>query len=389
LALGASGHIVMDYPRPYGFIPNGMSQDPLTMANFPCNAPNFDIVQVNAFKAGEQQPVNFNGSATHGGGSCQFAITTDLQPSKSTRWGVIHSIEGNCPAVNVPGNLSPEGKDTQGPDRYPLVIPKDVPNGLLTLSWTWINHQGRYGEFYMNCAPIVVSGGAEANDKSLKYLNDLPTMFVANLDQTCLTATGGGDAGDIVYPEGFVGDSVVKKPGLKPASFLSTQGCASMTKMGAGSGTMTAPQQQNNTNVPTAKPSSVAGMKIYAPSGGEQAPVPTGGAPASGAPSSPPAAPSQPAPSSAAAPSVTEAPAAPSEAPAPMPSSAATVAPSAPAPSAPAATGGAPSAGKVSCPAPGAVICVSDKMFGICGADLMAMPQPVAEGTSCTGGSIA
>ncbi|KAF2113544.1 hypothetical protein BDV96DRAFT_495998 [Lophiotrema nucula] len=394
LALAASvrSHMIMDKPRPYGYAT--LTNSPLALADYPCKQRQgvYDIVEMNYFSAGEAELVNFNGTAVHGGGSCQFSITTDLEPSLSSRWAVIHSVEGNCPAVNQAGNLEGEDPNKQGPDRYPLTIPKEVPNGQYSLAWSWINNVGGQGEFYMDCSPIVVSGGAEANDASLDYLNKLPTMFVANLEATCRTSTIGNK--DWVYPD--PGDSLDKKAGLVQQDFAISAGCSSITALGAGSGSMTAPQQAKATGGVAKAPvnaANQANINIYAPDGGNTPAQPTGG---EEAPSSAAATPSAATSAAASNPGGVFAPGASSAAATPPPAqtSLATVItqPAAPAPSSVAAapsqsagngTPSTPSGQYVDCPTNGEVFCISETTFGQCDWG-KALVQDVAPGTTCS-----
>ncbi|KAF2269433.1 hypothetical protein CC78DRAFT_539980 [Lojkania enalia] len=400
LAVVAHGHIVMDIPRPYDY--DNLNNSPLFEADFPCKQPNgpYTVVEMNHLTSGQQQLVNFKGTAVHGGGSCQFSITTDLKPSRDTKWGVIHTIEGNCPASGMNGQNYP-GLDPQhsGKDRYPLVIPPEVPSGQYSLAWTWINQVGGQGEFYMNCAPITVTSDTVADEKSLAYLNSLPPMFVANLQgasQECVTLTGGGK--DWVYPDEFKGDSVEKMPGLIPQSWDKTAGCASMTLLGEGSGTMTMPQEATGIDsFPSAPTKAAQDGVIYVVDGEAQ---PTGGVES---PSSPVG--GQPIATSAiAVPSNTLdggvfAPGASSGAEQPQTSfkTVATPTVALPPPTSavqasvpPTSTGASPSSPSrdgISCPENGKIVCIGTSQWGTCNFG-KAVPQALAAGTFCENGTI-
>ncbi|KAJ5685207.1 hypothetical protein N7536_007826 [Penicillium majusculum] len=161
--MGASmvnAHMIMSSPTPYS--KDSLNNSPLAAdgSDFPCK------LRDNAFEApstetiiaiGESHPLSFVGSATHGGGSCQISLTTDLKPSKSSEWKVIKSFEGGCPA-NVDGNMS-GGPDVTDPYSFNFTIPDGISAGKYTLAWTWFNRIGNR-EMYMNCAPITVSGGS-------------------------------------------------------------------------------------------------------------------------------------------------------------------------------------------------------------------------------------
>lgn len=150
--------------------------------------------QNNTMPIGQPQELSFIGSATHGGGSCQISLTTDKYPTKNSKWKVIHSIEGGCPA-NVDGNL-PGGPDTPDPYTFKFTIPDSIAPGEYTLAWTWFNRVGNR-EMYMNCAPITVEPALQARDEptsanavSKRDLpDDLPDMFVANING-CMTKEG-------------------------------------------------------------------------------------------------------------------------------------------------------------------------------------------------------
>ena len=135
-----------------------------------------------------------------GGGSCQVSLTKDLEPTKDSVFQVIHSIEGGCPNA-APGNLG-EDASAADPTAFDYSIPQGIAPGKYTLAWTWFNKIGNR-EMYMNCAPIVVSGGGSKRsvDDSQTYTSDehepsynetaefglavrdatFPQMFVANI----------------------------------------------------------------------------------------------------------------------------------------------------------------------------------------------------------------
>ncbi|OTA61833.1 lytic polysaccharide monooxygenase [Hypoxylon sp. EC38] len=173
----SNGHMIMATPKPFGG--PDLDNSPLTSSNYPCklkgdpatfyNPAGLD----NTMAIGESQTLSFKGSAVHGGGSCQLAITQDLQPSVSTSWQVIESLQGGCPS-----------KSGQGPDTYDFKIPDGVAPGKYVFAWTWISKLAGQPEYYMNCAPITVTGG--------KSKRQFPELFVANLADinSCKTTPG-------------------------------------------------------------------------------------------------------------------------------------------------------------------------------------------------------
>lgn len=107
----------------------------------------YDVTQMNSWTAGEAQTIRFVGSAVHGGGSCQFSLSEDLQPTKNSRWKVIHSVVGGCPATAEENLLG--GPASPIPDTFEVVLPKELPSGTYTFAWTWFNKKGNR-EIYMN-----------------------------------------------------------------------------------------------------------------------------------------------------------------------------------------------------------------------------------------------
>jgi hypothetical protein len=192
--MGASmvnAHMIMSTPTPYS--KDSLNNSPLAAdgSDFPCK------LRDNAFEApdtetiigiGESHPLAFQGSATHGGGSCQISLTEDLKPSKSSSWKVIKSFEGGCPA-NVTGNLA-DGPSAADPQSFSFTIPEGISAGKYTLAWTWFNRIGNR-EMYMNCAPITVSGGSSKRsaEELEKRSSSFPPLFVANVNG-CTTKEG-------------------------------------------------------------------------------------------------------------------------------------------------------------------------------------------------------
>ncbi|KAI3393384.1 hypothetical protein diail_4313 [Diaporthe ilicicola] len=220
MAVLVEPHMIMATPKPYGDPDNS----PLTGTNYPCKVTSDPatfyktdgIIDKNSMVAGESQTLSFTGSAVHGGGSCQLALTSDMQPSASTSWRVILSIESGCPST-----------DGSGASTYNYTIPADLTPGQYSFAWTWISKLAGQPEYYMNCAPITVTAGKTKRDREgvtlLPRADSYPELFVANLDSvnSCKTSPGT----DVVYPD--PGSNVEKLLSGATPSFatISSSGC--------------------------------------------------------------------------------------------------------------------------------------------------------------------
>jgi hypothetical protein len=170
MASTASAHMVMENPVPFG--PGKPNNSPLdsTGSNFPCKigpGGSYVVKTMNEWTVGSDVTLSFEyGTATHAGGSCQVSVTKDKEPTPQSVWKVIHSIEGGCPTADSGNN----GKINS----FPFTVPSELPEGQLTMAWTWFNSKGDR-EMYMNCAPIKVAGGSGDG------FDSLPDMAVANI----------------------------------------------------------------------------------------------------------------------------------------------------------------------------------------------------------------
>ncbi|KAL6849412.1 hypothetical protein ACO1O0_008952 [Amphichorda felina] len=243
LASAASAHIVMTNPVPFGNPNNSPLEG--NGSDFPCKNLSPDGSTANSYKAGSTQQLSFKGSAVHGGGSCQVSVTTDKNPTKQSQWKVIKSIEGGCPAQDQTGNMG-DNADAEIPYKYDFTIPEEMPEGDYVFAWTWFNKVGNR-EMYMNCASVEVTGGS--GDEG--FMNTLPDMFVANIENECFTL----DSADVVFPD--PGQAVERLNGATEAWGAPTgNGCAAAVTGAPSNPTQPAPQ-------PTVAPSS------------SQAPAPT------------------------------------------------------------------------------------------------------------------
>ncbi|KAI1777986.1 hypothetical protein F4818DRAFT_439305 [Hypoxylon cercidicola] len=191
----ANGHMIMQSPKPFGG--PDLDNSPLTSSNYPCKlkgdpATFYKDDLGNTMAVGETQTLSFKGSAVHGGGSCQLAVTDDLQPSVSTSWKVIQSIEGGCPS-----------KSGSGPDTYDFEIPDSFKPGKYVFAWTWISKLAGQPEYYMNCAPITVTGGKSKRSNNETELvsrdSEFPELFVANL--ATINDCKSEPSTDVEYPD--------------------------------------------------------------------------------------------------------------------------------------------------------------------------------------------
>ncbi|KEQ71955.1 hypothetical protein M436DRAFT_49674 [Aureobasidium namibiae CBS 147.97] len=171
-------HLKLNNPVPYS--KSTLQLDPLRnvapgsdQSDFPCQSKRIGgadpwiVDQENELVAGEPQTMTFDGSASHGGGSCQLSVTLDRQPTADSTFKTIASWIGGCPIDDTDGGTHP----------WNYTIPSEVPNGKATLAWSWVSKLSGQPEFYMNCAPITVSGGAE----DTKEFDQLEDMFRVNL----------------------------------------------------------------------------------------------------------------------------------------------------------------------------------------------------------------
>ncbi|KAK1638510.1 endoglucanase [Colletotrichum phormii] len=196
------GHVVLENPKPFKFVADGPT-NPISSTgdDFPCKIPSGASYIIDGaptvIAIGETFEATFKGQAVHGGGSCQFALSADANPTKDSKWMVIHSIEGGCPARNQKGNL--EGPNE---DKYPFKIPASITPGDYVFAWIWLARVGGQPEYYMNCAPITVIGGSGDATKqkrgpladrrmSLAKREEFPELFMANIGEVAGGCTTG------------------------------------------------------------------------------------------------------------------------------------------------------------------------------------------------------
>ncbi|KAJ5517888.1 hypothetical protein N7453_000310 [Penicillium expansum] len=380
--MGASmvnAHMIMNTPTPYS--KDSLNNSPLAAdgSDFPCK------LRDNAFEApstetilaiGESHPLAFTGSATHGGGSCQISLTTDLKPSKSSEWKVIKSFEGGCPA-NVDGNMS-GGPDVADPYTFNFTIPDGISAGKYTLAWTWFNRIGDR-EMYMNCAPITVSALPEELERRAA---SFPPMFVANVNG-CTTP----DNVDIRFPQ--PGD-YVEYDG-EPANLAKegSEACTGTATFG-GSGDTTSSSSSDSAS------SSSGSASGSASSGSVSSGSVSSGSVSSGSASSAsPAAPVESASVAAALASAAPVPEAiPSSAPAdPEPTSSSAASPAPATTSSPSSSGSASSSSSGaltgSCSTEGQWNCISGTSFQRCASGTWSAAQQMSTGTQCSAGQSA
>lgn len=177
-----SSHMILSSPTPYAA--DTITNSPLSSSgsNYPCqisgDAATFYSTSgiSNEYTAGESLTMSFKGSAVHGGGSCQVALSTDMQPSQTTRWSVILSIEGGCPT-----------KDGTTAGTYDVTIPSDIPAGTYSYAWTWTSKESGTQEYYMNCAPVTIKAASGSKKRSTNLrarsdaLDSYPPLAVYNL----------------------------------------------------------------------------------------------------------------------------------------------------------------------------------------------------------------
>lgn len=383
LVATANAHIKMSSPVPYSA--DKVDTSPISKAQFPCKSQNgFTVTKMNPMKVGEEMPLQLDGTAVHGGGSCQLSVTLDTEPTANSVFKVIKSMEGGCPGL--------DGK----PNNYTFTLPDSIPNGKATFAWTWMSKLAGQAELYMNCAPIEVSGGSD--DKS--GFEALPDMLVINIDSSCKQVEGSavefpnpgkvvekGNTNDLKPPVGCASGSTPADPS-SPAGGSPSSAPSSTT----GGAPSAAPSYPAGGASPSGTDPPVAGQPSTAPTSTavgkpSAAPVPSNGggvfAPgaSSGSPAGPTGTPALPSTSTTLV-TVTATPTVPLGTGSPAAPTAPSTGGGSTTPSTP-STGG----GSGTCSQNGAIVCNGSTQFGICNNGNVVW-QAVASGTTCSNGSI-
>ena len=362
----ANAHVTMKSPVPYSV--DKIDSGPISKSQYPCKSQNgFTVSTMNPMEAGQKQTMKLDGSAVHGGGSCQLSVTLDTKPSTESVFKVIKSIEGGCPGT--------EGKARD----YEFELPTSIPNGKATFAWTWFSKMSGTPELYMNCAPIEVSGGA-SNKTAFEAL---PDILVANIDDTCKSETNFA----VAYPNP---GSVVQKGTTNDAKPPVGAGC------GSPSGTRPTKPSGSSGVEPPAAPTSVASpsppsgqysTSAAPPTAPSAPPTQPGDGYGPGSSSAGPVAPPQGTSTRTTLVTVTGKPTRPCSGKPTMPGATGVPGPTgtgSPAPPAPSSDGD--SSG--TCTTDGAVVCKGSTQFGLCNKGKVVW-QAVAAGTTCSNGAIA
>lgn len=210
MAAATNAHMIMKTPVPAGS-PNNSPLE-ANGSDYPCKGlTSVADGQKNVMNVGASNTLSFTGSAVHGGGSCQVSLAKGTTVDKNTKFMVIHSIEGGCPA-DTPQNL-PTDANGNGAATFQFSVPDhpDLGPGDYTLAWTWNNKIGNR-EMYMNCAYVSLESAAKkryapANmPVSKRQQAPLPAMFVANIGNGCTVP----DNMNVKYPD--PGASLVGPP---------------------------------------------------------------------------------------------------------------------------------------------------------------------------------
>lgn len=178
LAAPAFAHLYISDPLPNSYATeSGNYKTPLTApggGSYPCkgfiNGPS-----AATWAAGSQQKTVVEGTATHGGGSCQVSLSYD----NGATFKVMKSWIGECPIATDGNRLTDE------PMPLDFTVPDDAPPGEAVFAWTWFNRIGNR-EMYMNCATVTITGSGTGTGA----FTSLPEIFKANIGNGCSTLEG-------------------------------------------------------------------------------------------------------------------------------------------------------------------------------------------------------
>jgi hypothetical protein len=117
--------------------------DPLTGTQGFINNPTSLMAPTVTWDAGSTINVTLTGTATHNGGSCQFALSYD----NGTTWSTIYSYVGGCMIDTL---------------NYDMQLPSESPSGTAIFAWMWENHTGNREMYMVSCAGWFRAGDCGA-----------------------------------------------------------------------------------------------------------------------------------------------------------------------------------------------------------------------------------
>lgn len=219
-------HIEITYPPPLrskynpntseGKIDYSMTS-PLDQSgsNFPCKGYQTDLstpggASVATWAAGSTHNYSVSsGGALHGGGSCQASLSYD----NGTSFKVIHSYIGSCPISFG--------------ESFDFTVPSDAATGPALFAWTWYNMIGNR-ELYMNCASVTIAAASGARSAPSVAYKDRPDMWVANMNNGCLSV----ETKEVIFPDPGPASDVTTKNTVKADTDSFTGTCAAVKGIG-------------------------------------------------------------------------------------------------------------------------------------------------------------
>ncbi|KAJ1918342.1 hypothetical protein H4219_002667 [Mycoemilia scoparia] len=129
-----------DIRSPIGSIELGISL-PL------CGTETPNKTSIKTIKPGDTLEMAFSDrGAAHGGGHCQFAISYNNKDFAVIQDELRHCFKNGPSITNQPEKT-----------KYSIRLPNNLPTGMATIGWTWINALGNR-EYYMGCVDVYVEG---------------------------------------------------------------------------------------------------------------------------------------------------------------------------------------------------------------------------------------
>ncbi|KAI9188296.1 hypothetical protein H9P43_002687 [Blastocladiella emersonii ATCC 22665] len=250
LAAVSHGHMEMKAPPPRRskfnkFVPESQIDydlnsplAPHTVHPFPCRGSPAGQ-SVATLTPGRSVPVELYGTAIHGGGHCQFALSYDEKT-----WVVLQTVLNDCMLSGL---------------NFDVPLPATTPGGKAVFGWFWVNKEGNR-EMYANCADVTINGPASGTLRG-------PKVTTANIPGAPVIgefAAGADPRVDLYQNQpiveigpGFGGPSTVAQPGKNQVGGRTTSAVApvaSATSEAQRTRTRGSPSIPAFTNVTSGRP---------------------------------------------------------------------------------------------------------------------------------------